>query len=34
MVIARMLRDLGFRVVVECPFGLPLNYSVYAKREQ
>jgi hypothetical protein len=34
MAIARMLRDLGFRVVVECPFGLPLNYSVYARRER
>ena len=32
MVVAKLLRDLGFRVVIECSFGIPLNYSVYGIR--
>jgi hypothetical protein len=32
MVVAMLLRDQGFRVVVECSLGLPLNYSVYGVR--
>lgn len=32
MVIARMLRDLGFTVVIECSLGLPMNYTVYGVR--
>jgi hypothetical protein len=34
MAVARMLRDAGFSVVIECSFGLPVNYSVYATRGQ
>lgn len=34
MAVARLLRDQGFTVVMECPLGLPLNYTVYAVRQQ
>jgi hypothetical protein len=32
MAVVELLRAAGFRVVVACPLGLTLNYSVYARR--
>jgi hypothetical protein len=32
MAVARLLRDKGFRVVLECTMGVPLNYNAYAVR--
>jgi hypothetical protein len=34
MAVARLLRHRGFTVTIECSFGLPSNYSVFAVRQE
>lgn len=34
MVVAKLLQQQGFRVVIECSLGLPMNYTVYGVRQQ
>jgi hypothetical protein len=34
MVVAKLLQQQGFKVVIECSLGLPMNYTVYGVRQE